>query len=90
MTCKKQVTKIEEKRELTMGMARMLENGGKKTMRTIEQQVESVKMMQEPVQAKDESTGHKTLPCFTQDITERQESLSLCLLGATVPRRPQE
>jgi len=43
-----------------------------------------------PAQTEDESTGHKTLPHSTQDITERQESLSLCLLGDAAPRRPQE
>jgi len=46
--------------------------------------------MQDQTRMEDKSTGHKTLLCFTQDIKERQESLSLCLLGATVSRRPQE
>jgi len=36
MTRKKQVTRIEEKRGLAMGMARMSKNNGKKTMRMIE------------------------------------------------------
>jgi len=45
MTCKKQVTKIEEKREQAMGTVRMLKNDGKKTMRMIEWQVESAKRM---------------------------------------------
>jgi len=47
MTCKKQVMKIEEKRGLAMGMARMLKNDGKKTMRMIEWEVESAEAMQD-------------------------------------------
>jgi len=47
MPYKKQATKIEEKRGLAMGMARISRNDGKKTMKTIERQVESAKWTQD-------------------------------------------
>ena len=43
MDCDKQKTKMKEERSLSMGTARMLKDNGKKTLRTIQRQVESAR-----------------------------------------------
>jgi len=43
MDCDKRKMKMKEERSLSMGTARMLKDNGKKTLRTIQRQVESAR-----------------------------------------------